>query len=161
MGHVVLPPWRTTLAAMSPALELLGATPQPVRPTAHIGAEFDTVLAAAKAGADWAWTLLYRSVAPGVRGFLAAHGSDDPDDLVGEVFLQLARNLPGFQGDEPGFRAWVFTIARNRLRDEYRRRRRRPADPVADVPEAADEPDPLGRVLTDEAIALLDVLSPP
>ena len=127
---------------------------------AEIGAEFATVLAAAQAGADWAWTLLYRSVAPGVRGFLAANGSHDPDNLLGEVFLQLARNLAGFEGGEAQFRAWVFTIARNRLRDEYRARRRRPVDPVADVPETAAEPDHLEGLLTAEAKALLDVLSP-
>jgi RNA polymerase sigma-70 factor, ECF subfamily len=53
----------------------------------------------------------------------------------------------------------VFTIARNRLRDEYRRRRRRPVEPVAEVPEVASEEDPLAGVLTAEARELLDSLT--
>jgi RNA polymerase sigma factor (sigma-70 family) len=141
---------------------LVGGTPpaRADRAAAAIGAEFASVLVAAQAGADWAWTRLYRSVAPSVRGYLAANGADDPDNLLGEVFLQLARNLPTFDGDEARFRAWVFTIARNRLRDEHRRRRRRPADPVATLPETPVEPDLLAGVLTAEARSLLDGLTP-
>jgi RNA polymerase sigma factor (sigma-70 family) len=140
---------------------LVGGTPpaRADRAAAAIGAEFASVLVAAQAGADWAWTRLYRSVAPSVRGYLAANGADDPDNLLGEVFLQLARNLGNFDGDEAGFRTYVFTIARNRLRDEYRRRRRRPVEPVAEVPEVASQEDPLAGVLTAEARELLDCLT--
>lgn len=126
-----------------------------------LGTEFAGVLAAAQVGADWAWTMVYRSVAPQVRGYVAARGAGDPDNLVGEVFLQLARNLATFDGDEAGFRAWVFTIAHHRLLDEHRRARRRPAQPMADVPERAfhDEAG-LNAVLTTEARALVDSLTP-
>jgi RNA polymerase sigma-70 factor (ECF subfamily) len=36
------------------------------------------------------------------------------------VFVQVARNLGTFEGDERGFRAWVFTVAHHRLVDERR-----------------------------------------
>lgn len=89
-----------------------------------IGVGFPEVLAAARAGADWAWERLYESVAGSVRGYLAAHGATDADELTGEVLLQLVRGLPRFEGDEAGFRSWVFLIAHHRLIDERRRQRR-------------------------------------
>ena len=141
---------------------LAGGTPL-VRAAAAsqpLGTSFEPVLVAAQAGAEWAWTSLYRTVAPSVRGYLAANGSDDPDNLLGEVFLQLARHIATFSGDESDFRGWVFTIARNRLRDEHRRRRRRPVELVADVPEVAGRDDVSGGLLTQEALALLDSLTP-
>jgi RNA polymerase sigma-70 factor (ECF subfamily) len=59
---------------------------------------------------------------------------------VGEVFLQVVRDLRKFEGTERDFRAWVFTIARHRVIDEGRRRTRQPAvDPAPDL-ETKDEP---------------------
>jgi RNA polymerase sigma factor (sigma-70 family) len=52
----------------------------------------------------------------------------DPDDLVGEVFLQVVRNLDTFTGDEAGFRSWLFTIVHRRVLDARRRARRRPEE---------------------------------
>lgn len=89
-----------------------------------IGVGFPEVLAAARAGADWAWERLYESVAGSVRGYLAGHGAADADELTGEVLLQLVRGLPRFEGDEAGFRSWVFLVAHHRLIDERRRQRR-------------------------------------
>src|SRR3954471_8506285 len=86
----------------------------------------DSVLPAARAGAEWAWERIYRELAPTVTGYLRAHGAAEPDDLTGEVFLQVVRGLEGFSGGERDFRAWVFTIAHRRLVDERRRRGRRP-----------------------------------
>lgn len=89
-----------------------------------IGDGFPEILAAARTGADWAWERLYGSIAGGVRGYLAAQGATDPENLTGEVLLHLVRGLPRFEGDEAGFRSWVFLVAHHRLIDERRRRRR-------------------------------------
>lgn len=89
-----------------------------------IGAAFPEVLAAARAGADWAWERLFTSVAGRVRGYLAAQGAVDAEGLTGDVLLQLVQGLPRFHGDEVGFRSWVFLVAHHRLVDERRRRRR-------------------------------------
>ena len=43
------------------------------------------------------------------------------DDLASEVWISVARTLSQFRGDEAGFRAWLFTIARRRLIDHRRR----------------------------------------
>jgi RNA polymerase sigma-70 factor (ECF subfamily) len=90
------------------------------------GDAFGDVLSAARAGAEWAWTRIYDDLAPKVVGYLRGHGAGDPEDVAGEVFLQVVRALPSFSGGEREFRAWVFTIAHRRLVDDLRRRRRRP-----------------------------------
>ncbi len=96
-----------------------------------LGSPFDAVLAAARAGADWAWEAIYHELSPAVLGYLRARGALEPEDLVGEVFLQVVRDLGRFDGGESEFRSWVFTIAHHRMLDEGRRRGRRPVDPVA------------------------------
>jgi RNA polymerase sigma-70 factor (ECF subfamily) len=88
--------------------------------------EWPSLLAAAQAGAEWAWARLYRHLAGPVRGYLRAHGATDPDDLLGEVWLQVARNIGRFEGGPDAFRSWVFVIAHHRVVDERRHRRRRP-----------------------------------
>lgn len=92
---------------------------------------FDDVLLAARAGAEWAWSRIYADLAPTVTGYLRAHGAAEPEDLTGEVFLQVVRGLGRFTGDERDFRSWVFTIVHRRLLDDRRSRSRRPSDPVA------------------------------
>ena len=98
---------------------------------ARTGAQdFETVLAAARAGAEWAWAALYRDLAPGVAGYLRSRGAQEPDDITGEVFLQVVRDLARFTGSERELRAWVFTIAHHRLLDDRRARGRRPVEPA-------------------------------
>ncbi|MEX1265024.1 MAG: RNA polymerase sigma factor [Actinomycetota bacterium] len=96
-----------------------------------LGASFHDVLNAARAGGEWAWTSIYDDLAPAVAGFVRARGATEPDDLLGEVFLQVVRDLPSFDGDEDDFRSWVFTIAHHRLLDDVRQRARRPVQLMA------------------------------
>jgi RNA polymerase sigma factor (sigma-70 family) len=98
--------------------------------------EFDTVLAAARAGSPRALTRIFTALAPVVEGYLRMQGAFEPEDLTSEVFLAVLRNLGSFDGDEPGFRSWVFTIAHRRLLDERRRAFRRP--PPGPLSEALD-----------------------
>lgn len=100
----------------------------------------------------------YRALAPVVLGYLRAQRAPDPEDILGEVFLQVARDLAGFRGDDAALRRWVFAIAHNRLLDARRRESRRP--PLADrpVPDGvADAPnDPFDPAL----VAALAELTP-
>lgn len=128
--------------------------------------EFGPVLDAARAGAEWAWTRLYDDLAPAVLGFLRARGAADPEDLLGETFLQVVRDLERFDGDENGWRAWVFTVAHRRLIDDRRRRNRRPVRPADDEvleselpPVAGSEPEALANLGTEQVMALLDLLT--
>lgn len=109
-----------------------------------LGPVFRDVLEAARAGAPWGWTTLYREMAPAITGYLRAHGAREPEDLTSEVFVAIVRRLRDFEGDEAGFRSWVFVIAHRRLLDERRRNFRHPVDLVPeyviDTPvEGADE----------------------
>lgn len=91
-----------------------------------LGEVFTSVLAAARAGAPWAFERLYAELAGPVAGYLRLQGAIEPDDLTSEVFIGIFSGLPRFDGDEAGFRSWVFTIAHRRLLDERRRLARRP-----------------------------------
>jgi RNA polymerase sigma factor (sigma-70 family) len=91
-----------------------------------LGANFESALAAAKSGAEWAWALLYRDLAGAVTGYLASRGAPEPEDLAAETFLQVARNIQNFEGGEDAFRSWVFVIAHRRLIDIRRKRGRSP-----------------------------------
>lgn len=97
-----------------------------------MGGDFETMLAAARAGAEWAWRNLYRDLAPVVLRYLRARGAPEPEDLTGDVFVQVVRKLDQFSGGEDDFRGWVITIAHHRLIDSARSRARRPVEPVPD-----------------------------
>lgn len=109
---------------------------------------FDDVLLAARAGAEWAWARIYEELAPLIVGYLRARGAADPEDMAGEVFLQVVRGLPNFSGGQREFRAWTFTIAHRRLVDDLRRRRRRPVE-VAPAERLEREAGPGGDVRQD------------
>jgi RNA polymerase sigma factor (sigma-70 family) len=106
-----------------------------------IGAAFPEVLAAAKAGGEWAWEQLFASVERPLRGYLRAQGAADPEDMAGDVLLATVSGIPAFDGDERQFRSWIFVIAHHRLVDERRRNRRReqvtrlapPCEQIADA----------------------------
>ncbi|MGQ0826527.1 MAG: RNA polymerase sigma factor, partial [Actinomycetota bacterium] len=94
-----------------------------------LGARFADVLSAALTGDDRAFADIYRDLAPVVVGYVRGKGAREPDDVVAETFVAVARNLGRFTGDEAAFRSWVFTIAHRRLIDERRARGRRHDDP--------------------------------
>jgi RNA polymerase sigma-70 factor (ECF subfamily) len=95
-----------------------------------LGEHFARILAAAQAGGTWAWRDLYGATAPLLTRYLRARGVPDADDIVGETFIRVVRNIERFEGDESAFRTWLFTIARNLVVDGVRAHARRPAEPV-------------------------------
>ena len=54
----------------------------------------------------------------------------DAEDVVQDVLLTAWQKLPGFD-DRSRFRAWMYTIARNRCREVIRTAGRRATDPVS------------------------------
>ena len=115
--------------------------------------DFDSVLIAARAGAEWAWDRLYADLAPALTGYLRGQGALDPEDLTGETLLQVVRDLGRFTGDERAFRSWAFTIAHRRLIDDRRRRGRRPV--VAAEPETLEALGGAGGDVAGEAMGRL------
>ena len=128
--------------------------------------DFDAALAAARVGEEWGFGVLYERFAPAVLGFLRGRIPEDAEDVAAAVWLDAARNLSGFAGDEDGFRAWIFTIARRRMLNERRRRARRPTDlcPPEALPVGAASDDPAEQVVAEDAagaaIALVRDLLP-
>jgi RNA polymerase sigma-70 factor, ECF subfamily len=102
-----------------------------VRVAVDRDADFQAVLRAAQAGAEWALARLYRDVHPRILRYLRAREVADPDDLAADVWIEAATKLERFRGDEVDLRRWLFTIARRRLVDGKRREARRRTEPVA------------------------------
>jgi RNA polymerase sigma-70 factor (ECF subfamily) len=131
-----------------------------------IGPSFDAVLAAARDGDEDAFAVLWRDVNPALLRYLRVTAPGPAEDVAAEVWLEVCRGLRRFRGAEPGFRSWVFTIARMRAVDAARHAGRRPSSPVpADLlPERAAPDDPAAAVLeaeaTREALALIAELPP-
>jgi len=96
------------------------------RDSLRIGQPFDIVLASARAGGEWAWRQIYDAHSGAVLGYLRGRGAEDPEDLLGDVFLNVVRSIDSFTGGEEAFRGWILTIARRRLVDDQRKRSRRP-----------------------------------
>ncbi|MGH2790921.1 MAG: RNA polymerase sigma factor [Actinomycetota bacterium] len=131
-----------------------------------LGQAFDSVLTAALAGAEWAWAKLYDDLSPLVLGFLRGRGAVDPEDLTGEVFLQIVRDIRSFEGGERDLRAWVLSIAHHRLLDDIRYRKRRPADAVPDdllqeiAPRGDVEADAMSSITAERAVRIIRTLTP-
>jgi RNA polymerase sigma factor (sigma-70 family) len=107
---------------------------------------FTSLLEAAREGNEAAWQELYEGLAPVVLGYLRANNAPDPEDVLSEVFLQAARDIARFEGEESGFRSWVFTIAHHRLIDARRHSARRPVELSAEPPEPRERADDAAEV---------------
>lgn len=114
--------------------------------------EFSQVLGAAQQGAQWAIAVLWQELHPPLLRFLRGLDPGAAEDVEADTWLAAARDLTSFRGGDRQFRAWMFTIARNRLIDWRRREARRRSDAVT--------PEVLGELPADDdpAITALDVL---
>ena len=131
------------------------------------GDEFGDALAAAQAGEEVGFADLYREFAPGVLGFLRGRVPREAEDVAASVWLDVAQSIGRFVGDDKGFRAWLFTIVRRRMLNEFRRQGRdhsSPHDPTV-MPTSASNDSPEGEVLARldaaEALALIGSVLPP
>jgi RNA polymerase sigma-70 factor (ECF subfamily) len=105
--------------------------------------DLDEALRAASHGDEAGFVVLYRDLQPRLLRYATALIGAEAEDVTAETWLQVARDLRGFNGDLDGFRGWVSTICRNRAMDWARARTRRPADPtemgtLAEHPDATD-----------------------
>jgi RNA polymerase sigma-70 factor (ECF subfamily) len=78
-----------------------------------------------------AWRRLVRLYGPVVYGWCRQSGLQPADaaDVVQETFRAVAASVGDFHRQRPGdsFRGWLWAIARNKVRDHFRRRRGLPA----------------------------------
>jgi RNA polymerase sigma-70 factor, ECF subfamily len=134
---------------------------EPAMPTSAFGRR----LAAAQNGDEESFTELFRSIQPRLLRYLRTMDSRLADDAAAETWLSVVRGLHGFRGDEAGWHAWVFTIARARLVDAQRRAARTPipADTGAlleDGPGGDDVADRVEEMFSTEAALKLIGLLP-
>ena len=125
--------------------------------------QFEGVIAAAKTGAEWAITALYREFGPGLLRYLRAQAPAEGEDLASEVWMNVAAGLGRFEGDEAAFRCWLFSIARRRLIDFRRReQRRRTMLNLLEPTSASDGVDPAAQALmaSESALAHIATLPP-
>lgn len=116
----------------------------------------------ARLGDEAAWDEIYHDLAGPITGYLSGLGVTDPEDLAGEVFLQVARDIHRFEGSESAFRSWVFVIAHRRAIDWKRNAMRRPSIselPSTDISGGDVEVEAMELVGTDSVTRLLDRLS--
>lgn len=82
--------------------------------------DFGGSLRAAKCGDEEAFAVIWREFQPGLLRYLRIKAAPAAEDLAADTWFRVLKALPSFEGDESGFRAWLFTAARNRLTDWYR-----------------------------------------
>lgn len=89
-----------------------------------------SLLERARRGEDQGWQLLVQVYGPIVYRWIRHCDvqSADAADVMQETFLSVAKALPRFELDRTGatFRGWLWTIARNKLRDRQRANQRGP-----------------------------------
>jgi RNA polymerase sigma-70 factor, ECF subfamily len=131
-----------------------------------IGLDFPEVLRAAVRGDRDAFGRLWYDLQPRLLRYFSVVSSAAGEDLASETWLGVVRGIHRFQGGEPAFRAWVFTIARHQALD-WRRRTARQA--IVDLPvtglveqAAPDDPatDAIEGISTRAALAMVAALPP-
>jgi len=103
----------------------------------------------ARAGDDRAFSVLYQRHFDAVFGYVLVRTRDRAlaEEFTSETFLRAFRRIDSITYHGTSFRAWVMTIARNLILDEFKSARRRHE---VFLPEGFDEPsdvaDPAGKV---------------
>jgi RNA polymerase sigma-70 factor (ECF subfamily) len=102
--------------------------------------DLEDALRRAIGGDTTGFVALYRELQPRLFRYARALVGQDADDVTGEAWLQIARDLPTFFGDLEGFRGWTASITRHRALDliKARDRRRAESQGLRVVPELAD-----------------------
>ncbi|MFI7008367.1 RNA polymerase sigma factor [Streptomyces sp. NPDC050145] len=91
--------------------------------------ELGSAVLRAQGGDEAAFSALYRSVQPGLDGYLRGLVGADAEDVAAAVWREIAHDLSRFRGDGDGFRGWTASIARRHARG-HRRRRGAPPGPA-------------------------------
>jgi RNA polymerase sigma-70 factor (ECF subfamily) len=86
------------------------------------------------------------------------HNIHDAEDLTAQVFMSAWEALPNYE--ERGlFSAWIFGIARNKVRAFHRKQRGNlPLDQIHEQP--TNNPDPFARIETNESLTdLMEIIA--
>ena len=125
--------------------------------------DLDTALRRARDGDERGFRDLWAALQPRLLRYLAVKAPGVAEDVAAETWLQVVRDLARFRGDADDFRAWLFTVARNRAIDAARASSARPVVLLPDLPEPAEtagsaETQALERLSTQDALRLVATL---
>jgi len=84
---------------------------------------------------------------------LTGHDHARAEDVVQETLLRAWRSLPKLDESTGSVRAWLFTVARNIVIDEWRTKRSRSELTVADVPEVPADAERTDQLLQSWVVA--------
>lgn len=106
------------------------------------------------------FSLVYRTYASQVLGYLTARGVEDPEAVMQEVFLAVLPRLETVSGGVPGLRTFLFSVAHARMVDDHRRQSRTPVKLPFDAEldqreESSAEAEALDHVSPAEVLGLL------
>jgi RNA polymerase sigma-70 factor (ECF subfamily) len=87
----------------------------------------DEALDGARRGEEQGVVTLFRAFQPGLVGYLRHRAPGMEEDLASEAWAGAAGLLPRFEGDARAFRGLLFTLARRRTVDHYRKSGRAPS----------------------------------
>lgn len=112
-------------------------------PSLDTAAPDQALVARAQRGDAAALVALYRRYVGEVYGYcLNQLGSvQDAEDVSSETFVRVVDALDGFRG-QSSFRTWLYAIARNQVRDHFRRDGRHPTTDLSLDRLAAASPAP-------------------
>jgi RNA polymerase sigma-70 factor, ECF subfamily len=99
-----------------------------------LAGDFAAVLGAAASGDELAFATLWRDVHPALLRYVRVITNEQnlAEDVAAEVWVDVARRLDKFVGDEAAFRGWLFTLARRRAIDAWRQAQRAPVQLTSD-----------------------------
>lgn len=101
----------------------------------------DSLVDGVRERSEQAFATVYQLVASDLLSFANGMLRDlgAAEDAVQQAFLELARAAPTIRGDGRSLRAWLYRSVRFSCLDEIRRRKRRPEQPTADIPDTGVE----------------------
>lgn len=106
---------------------------EPVTPTrdllASSGATSPSLLDLARAADPHGWERLVRLYSPLVASWCRRFGltAEDAADVTQDVWQAVTGAIGRFERERGGFRAWLYTVARNKIHDHFRKATKRPA----------------------------------
>lgn len=123
-------------------------------PVDHGTASDESLVRRAQAGDREAFVAVYHRYVNEIFGY-AYHqlgNAQDAEDVTSETFLRLVTALDGFD-HRASFRTWLYTVARNQLRDRWRVQDRQPTLTLL------DDVDASGARLEHDSIEWMDGVS--
>ncbi len=137
-------PARTVITTLVPPRTIAFHAPAMPEPLFRANPSFEDLIVAIGTRQDRsAFAALFAHFAPRVKAYLVRTGSDSSgaDELTQEVMLLVWRKAERYDPAQANAATWIFTIARNKRIDKFRRERHLDFNP--EDPSLAPEPERL------------------